>query len=211
MALSNQHGHLVLTTGNKSEAATGFSTLYGDSAGGFAPIKDVPKLLVFALAAGATPSPPRQGEVPPIPEARSQAAERRAGARPAGQRPTAAVRGARPAAGRLRRAGPRAAASWSPRRRSGGGGPGDRAVDARSTSAASPARPEDHRPGVRRDRPAADHLALAGGPRRDGRRAGDGPAGARPSGTRRQPCFWCRIRSASTRKVMRCSPSWRNG
>lgn len=50
MALSNQHGHLVLTCGNKSELATGFSTLYGDSAGGFAPIKDVPKTLVWALA-----------------------------------------------------------------------------------------------------------------------------------------------------------------
>jgi len=50
MALSNQHGHLVLTTGNKSELATGFSTLYGDSAGGFAPIKDVPKSLVWKLA-----------------------------------------------------------------------------------------------------------------------------------------------------------------
>ncbi|MDP3711322.1 MAG: NAD+ synthase [Mycobacteriales bacterium] len=50
MGLSNQHGHLVLTTGNKSELATGFSTLYGDSAGGFAPIKDVPKSLVWNLA-----------------------------------------------------------------------------------------------------------------------------------------------------------------
>ena len=50
MALSNEHGHLVLTTGNKSELATGFSTLYGDSAGGFAPIKDVPKTLVWQLA-----------------------------------------------------------------------------------------------------------------------------------------------------------------
>ncbi|MCW2544972.1 MAG: synthetase [Frankiales bacterium] len=50
MALSNQHGHLVLTTGNKSELATGFSTLYGDSAGAFAPIKDVPKSLVWKLA-----------------------------------------------------------------------------------------------------------------------------------------------------------------
>jgi NAD+ synthase (glutamine-hydrolysing) len=50
MALSNQHGHLVLTTGNKSELATGFSTLYGDSAGGFAPLKDVPKTLVWSLA-----------------------------------------------------------------------------------------------------------------------------------------------------------------
>ncbi|MGP3913771.1 NAD+ synthase [Nonomuraea sp. 10N515B] len=50
MGLSNQHGHLVLTTGNKSELATGYSTLYGDSAGGFAPIKDVPKTMVWALS-----------------------------------------------------------------------------------------------------------------------------------------------------------------
>ena len=50
MSLSNQHGLLVLTTGNKSEVATGYSTLYGDSVGGFAPIKDVPKTLVHALS-----------------------------------------------------------------------------------------------------------------------------------------------------------------
>ncbi|MFI7135381.1 NAD+ synthase [Nonomuraea sp. NPDC050153] len=50
MGLSNQHGHLVLTTGNKSELATGYSTLYGDSAGGFAPIKDVPKTMVWDLS-----------------------------------------------------------------------------------------------------------------------------------------------------------------
>ncbi len=50
MALSNKFGHLVLTTGNKSEMATGYSTLYGDMAGGFAVIKDVPKMLVYDLA-----------------------------------------------------------------------------------------------------------------------------------------------------------------
>jgi NAD+ synthase (glutamine-hydrolysing) len=50
MALSNQLGWLVLTTGNKSETATGYSTLYGDTAGGFAPIKDLPKTVVYALA-----------------------------------------------------------------------------------------------------------------------------------------------------------------
>jgi NAD+ synthase (glutamine-hydrolysing) len=49
MALSNKFGWLVLTTGNKSEMATGYSTLYGDMAGGFAVIKDVPKMLVFAI------------------------------------------------------------------------------------------------------------------------------------------------------------------
>lgn len=50
MALSNKFGSVVLTTGNKSEMATGYCTLYGDMAGGFAVIKDVPKTLVFALA-----------------------------------------------------------------------------------------------------------------------------------------------------------------
>src|SRR5438094_2926686 len=50
MAISNKFGSLVLATGNKSEMATGYSTLYGDLAGGFAPIKDVPKTLVYELA-----------------------------------------------------------------------------------------------------------------------------------------------------------------
>jgi len=49
MALSNKFGHLVLTTGNKSEFAVGYCTLYGDMAGGFAPIKDVPKTKVYKL------------------------------------------------------------------------------------------------------------------------------------------------------------------
>jgi NAD+ synthase (glutamine-hydrolysing) len=50
MAVSNQEGHLVLTTGNKSELAVGYSTLYGDSVGAFNPLKDVPKTLVWKLA-----------------------------------------------------------------------------------------------------------------------------------------------------------------
>jgi NAD+ synthase (glutamine-hydrolysing) len=50
MALSNKFGYLVLATGNKSEAAVGYGTLYGDMAGGFSPIKDVPKTLVYQLA-----------------------------------------------------------------------------------------------------------------------------------------------------------------
>lgn len=68
MALSNEHGHLVLVTGNKSEAATGFSTLYGDSAGGFAPIKDVPKLLVYELSRWRNRLAQERGQLPPIPE-----------------------------------------------------------------------------------------------------------------------------------------------
>jgi NAD+ synthase (glutamine-hydrolysing) len=68
MTLSNAEGHLVLTTGNKSEIATGYSTLYGDSAGGFAPIKDVPKTLVWDLARWRNEEAARRGQVPPIPE-----------------------------------------------------------------------------------------------------------------------------------------------
>ena len=67
MALSNQEGHLVLTTGNKSELAVGYSTIYGDSVGGFAPIKDVPKTLVWELARWRNESAAHRGETPPIP------------------------------------------------------------------------------------------------------------------------------------------------
>jgi NAD+ synthase (glutamine-hydrolysing) len=71
MALSNAAGHLVLTTGNKSELATGYSTLYGDSAGGFGPIKDVPKTLVWELSRWRNAEAERLGAIPrtpPIPE-----------------------------------------------------------------------------------------------------------------------------------------------
>jgi len=68
MAKSNQHGHLVLTTGNKTELAVGYSTIYGDSAGGFAPIKDVPKTLVWELARWRNAHAAARGETPPIPE-----------------------------------------------------------------------------------------------------------------------------------------------
>ena len=68
MSLSNAEGHLVLTTGNKSEVATGYSTLYGDSAGGFAPIKDVLKTLVWDLARWRNEQAAQAGQVQPIPE-----------------------------------------------------------------------------------------------------------------------------------------------
>ena len=68
MGLSNQNGHLVLTTGNKSELAVGYSTIYGDSVGGFAPIKDVEKSLVWALAKYRNEMAVADGETPPIPE-----------------------------------------------------------------------------------------------------------------------------------------------
>ncbi|MFC0446331.1 NAD+ synthase [Pseudidiomarina halophila] len=74
MALSNKTRSLVLTTGNKSELAVGYCTLYGDMCGGFAPLKDVPKMMVFALArhmnatADAEVIPPRVIERPPSAE-----------------------------------------------------------------------------------------------------------------------------------------------
>lgn len=68
MALSNQEGHLVLATGNKSELAVGYSTIYGDAVGGFAPIKDVPKTLVWELARWRNALAVVEGRTPPIPE-----------------------------------------------------------------------------------------------------------------------------------------------
>ncbi len=76
MALSNQEGHLVLATGNKSELAVGYSTIYGDAVGGFAPIKDVPKTQVWALArwrneqSDPGPIPPNSIDKPPSAELR---------------------------------------------------------------------------------------------------------------------------------------------
>jgi NAD+ synthase (glutamine-hydrolysing) len=67
MALSNAEGHLVLATGNKSELSVGYSTIYGDAVGGFAPIKDVPKTLVWELARWRNEQATRHGQTPPIP------------------------------------------------------------------------------------------------------------------------------------------------
>lgn len=68
MALSNKEGHLVLTTGNKTELAVGYSTIYGDSVGGYAPIKDVEKTMVWQLARWRNEFARASGEVEPIPE-----------------------------------------------------------------------------------------------------------------------------------------------
>ena len=68
MGLSNQEGHLVLATGNKSELAVGYSTLYGDAVGGYAPIKDVFKVDVWRLAKWRNERAKNLGEVPPIPQ-----------------------------------------------------------------------------------------------------------------------------------------------
>jgi NAD+ synthase (glutamine-hydrolysing) len=68
MAISNQEGPLVLATGNKTEIAVGYSTIYGDAVGGFAPIKDVPKTLVWQLCRWRNAQAEAAGQVPPIPE-----------------------------------------------------------------------------------------------------------------------------------------------
>ncbi len=68
MGLSNQHGHLVLACGNKSELATGYSTIYGDAVGAYAPIKDLPKTLVWEVSRWRNRWAEERGETPPIPE-----------------------------------------------------------------------------------------------------------------------------------------------
>jgi NAD+ synthase (glutamine-hydrolysing) len=68
MGLSNAEGHLVLATGNKTELAVGYSTIYGDAVGGYAPLKDVDKSRVWALSRWRNRVAIEAGEVPPIPE-----------------------------------------------------------------------------------------------------------------------------------------------
>ncbi|WP_432564995.1 NAD+ synthase [Kineococcus sp. SYSU DK003] len=68
MGLANQEGHLTLATSNKSELAVGYSTLYGDSVGGYAPLKDVPKTLVWELSRWRNAEAVARGQQPPIPE-----------------------------------------------------------------------------------------------------------------------------------------------
>ena len=115
MALSNQHGHLVLATGNKSELAVGYSTIYGDAVGGFAPIKDVPKTLVWR----ARPLAQRRA---PSAAARHRRSRRRRS--PSRRRPSCARASSTPTRcppyerarrhpRRLRRAATAASPSWS--------------------------------------------------------------------------------------------------
>jgi NAD+ synthase (glutamine-hydrolysing) len=68
MGVSNQENRLVLATGNKSELSVGYSTMYGDAVGAFAPLKDVPKTLVWALSKWRNAMAEQLGETPPIPD-----------------------------------------------------------------------------------------------------------------------------------------------
>src|SRR5688572_3954638 len=94
MALSNKFGWLVLTTGNKSEVSVGYNTLYGDTAGGFAVLKDVPKTVVYTLSRARNERALRAGQVAPIPEStltRPPTAELRPGQRDEDSLPPYAV------------------------------------------------------------------------------------------------------------------------
>jgi NAD+ synthase (glutamine-hydrolysing) len=94
MALSNKFGWLVLATSNKSEVSVGYCTLYGDTAGGFAVLKDVPKTMVYALSRWRNERAVRAGETPPIPTStltRPPTAELRPGQRDEDSLPPYAV------------------------------------------------------------------------------------------------------------------------
>jgi NAD+ synthetase len=158
MALSNKFGWLVLTTGNKSENSVGYSTLYGDSAGGFAVIKDVPKTLVYRLVDHRNARDPAR----PVPGVdRHAAPERRAARGSEGLRLAAGLRHPRRHPQRLRGAGRRPRAARARRPAARGDRQGVRAGRPRRVQAPpGPARHQDHAPGVR-PRPAdADHQRL---------------------------------------------------
>ena len=159
MALSNTHGWLVLATGNKSEMAVGYATLYGDMVGGYALLKDVFKTDVFRLArhlnerAGRELIPVSTIERPPTRGAAGRAA----------RRPVApAVRAARPGARGVHRARPlaRGAASSSSTRRSSTRR--SRSSTAPSTSAARRRRGQAPPARLRPRLAHADHQPLAG-------------------------------------------------
>ena len=94
MTISNKFGWIVLTTGNKSEMAMGYATLYGDMAGGFAVIKDVPKTLVYELCRWRNGKGfgRQRGQVPNSAGHYRQAPQRGTAARPTGCGHAAALR-----------------------------------------------------------------------------------------------------------------------
>ena len=164
MGLSNQHGHLLLATSNKSEVAVGYSTLYGDAAGGFAPIKDVPKTLVWELARWRNEEARRRGETEPIPQNsidKPPSAELAPGQQDSDSLPSYEELDAVIADYVDRDLGMAAAARARARRRGGGEGPpagGHGRVQAPAVGAGNEDQPEGVRPGSA----AADHQPVAG-------------------------------------------------
>ncbi len=174
MALSNKFGWLVLTTGNKSEMSVGYTTLYGDLAGGFAVIKDVPKTLVYRLcewrnsarrssraarAGGGAPRRRRRASDPGL-DHRARALGR-AAPRPARRGLAAPLRAARPHPRGLRRARPEPRAADRP----GAAGARGRAHDPPGRPRRVQAPPgaawdQDHAARVRARPAHADHQPL---------------------------------------------------
>ena len=162
MGVSNAKGWIVLTTGNKSEMATGYSTLYGDSAGGFAVIKDVPKTLVYDLCRYRNAQAVREGLPGPIPDSvldKAPSAELRPDQRDDQSLPP--VRGARPGPAGLRGGGPDGVGPGGPRVRSGGGRAG-RPLGGRGRvqAAADASGRAHHDQGLRQGPAHADHQPL---------------------------------------------------
>ncbi len=150
MALSNRFGHLVLSTGNKSEIAVGYCTLYGDMAGGYALISDVPKTMVYALAEELNRDAeriPRETIVKP-PSAELRPNQKDTDSLPPYERPRSPHRGAR-------RPGPPARPGGARREGSAGPRPRDRPADRRRGVQAVPdgAGSESDRARVRRGPP----------------------------------------------------------
>ena len=159
MAMSNKFGWLVLTTGNKSEMSVGYSTLYGDSAGGFAVIKDCPKLLVYRLVDVRARA--RRALADPGVD-RHPRAVGRAAPRPEGRGLAAALRDPRRDPARLRRGGPRPRAAHRPRPARGRRRP--RPAPRRPRRVQAPpaaARHQGHLQGLRPRPPRADHQPLS--------------------------------------------------
>ena len=159
MALSNKFGWLVLTTGNKSEMSVGYSTLYGDIAGGFAVIKDVPKLLVYRLVAMRASA--RDGELGPARRSSTRAPSAELRPDQTRRRLAAALRDPRRDPRGLRRGGPRP----RPARRARAAGGRRRARDPpgrprRVQAPPEPARDQGHHAGLRPRPPRADHQPL---------------------------------------------------
>ena len=158
MALSNEFGWMVLTTGNKSEMAVGYFTIYGDSVGGYAVIKDVLKTRVYDLCRYVNDRAGR--EIDPR-ERDHQAAVGRAAPRPARRPEPAAVRGARPDPRAVRRGRPHAPARSSSSATTSRRAPHHPPRRHRRVQApAVPARRAGDDEGVRQGPPPADHQRL---------------------------------------------------
>ena len=162
MGLSNMDGHLVLATGNKSELAVGYSTIYGDAAGGFAPIKDILKTQVWQLARWRNAAAVGRGERAPFPELDRQAAVGRVASRTARHRLAAGLPLARPHARPLRRRRPglRPTADTGLRSTTDPTDPAH-GRQGRVQAAPVPAGHEDEPQGVRARPSPADHQPMA--------------------------------------------------